>query len=57
VRPGGRGMKRRSYRKLQADHQPDHHHNVYVVLLDPAAAHQNRLLVFRAVLTEILHEA
>jgi hypothetical protein len=29
-------MKRRTYRKLRAEPQPDHHHNVYVVLLDPA---------------------
>ena len=29
-------MKRRSYRKLRAEQQPDHHHNVYVVLLDSA---------------------
>jgi hypothetical protein len=30
-------MKRRTYRKLRAEQQPEHHHNVYVVLLDPAA--------------------
>jgi hypothetical protein len=29
-------MKRRTYRKFRAEQQPDHH-NVYVVLLDPAA--------------------
>ena len=29
-------MKRRTYRKLRAK-QPEHHHNVYVVLLDLAA--------------------
>jgi predicted GIY-YIG superfamily endonuclease len=29
-------MKRRTFRKLQAEEQPGHHHNVYVVLLDPA---------------------
>ena len=28
-------MKRRTYRKLRAEQQPDHH-NVYVVLLDAA---------------------
>jgi hypothetical protein len=28
-------MKRRTYRKLHAEQQPDHHHNVYVVLLNP----------------------
>jgi hypothetical protein len=31
-------MKRRTYRNLKADQQPEHHHNVYVVLLDAAAA-------------------
>ncbi len=30
-------MKRRTYRKLRAEQQPDHHHGVYVVLLKPAA--------------------
>ncbi len=30
-------MKRRTHRKLRAEQQPNHHHNVYVVLLDPAA--------------------
>ena len=30
-------MKRRTYRKLRAEQQSGHHHNVYVVLLDPAA--------------------
>ncbi len=39
-------MKRRTFRKLRADQQPEHHHNVYVVLLDPAAA---RLRAVRAV--------
>ena len=38
-------MKRRTYRKLRADQQPEHHHNVYVVLLDPAAG---RLRAVRA---------
>src|SRR5258707_15749632 len=38
-------MKRRTYRKLRAAHQPDHHHNVYVVLLDPTAG---RLRAVRA---------
>jgi hypothetical protein len=38
-------MKRRTYRKLRAEQQPEHHHNVYVVLLDPAAA---RLRAVRA---------
>jgi predicted GIY-YIG superfamily endonuclease len=30
-------MKRRSYRKLRVEQQPEHHHNVYVVMLDLAA--------------------
>ena len=30
-------MKRRTYKKLRAEQEPAHHHNVYVVLLDPAA--------------------
>ena len=38
-------MKRRTYRKLRAEQQPEHHHNVYVVLLAPAAA---RLRTVRA---------
>jgi hypothetical protein len=38
-------MKRRTYRKLRAEHQPQHHHNVYVVPLAPAAA---RLRAVRA---------
>ena len=38
-------MKRRTYRKLRAEQQPKHHHNVYVVLLDPAAG---RLRAVRA---------
>lgn len=29
-------MKRRTYRKLRAERHPEHHHSVYVVLLDPA---------------------
>lgn len=29
-------MKRRTLQRVQAEHQPEHHHNVYVVLLDPA---------------------
>ena len=36
VRPGGCRMKRRTFRRLQAGQQPEHHHHVYVVLLDPA---------------------
>jgi hypothetical protein len=38
-------MKRRTFRKLRAQQQPEHHHNVYVVLLDPSAA---RLRAVRA---------
>ena len=38
-------MKRHTYRKLRAARQPEHHHNVYVVLLAPAAA---RLRAVRA---------
>ena len=38
-------LTRRTFRKLRADQQPEHHHNVYVVLLDPAAA---RLCAVRA---------
>jgi hypothetical protein len=29
-------MKRRTYRRIRAEHKPEHQHNVYVVLLDPA---------------------
>ena len=38
-------MKRRTYRKLRAETQPEHHHNVYVVLLDPGVG---RLRAVRA---------
>src|SRR5512136_3432294 len=38
-------MKRRTLRKLRAEPQPEHHHNVYVVLLKPAAG---RLRAVRA---------
>jgi len=38
-------MKRRTYRKIRAGQQPEHHHNVYVVLLDPSAG---RLRTVRA---------
>jgi hypothetical protein len=30
-------MKRRTFQRVRAARQPEHHHNVYVVLLDPAA--------------------
>ena len=42
-------MKRRTYRKLRAGVQPDHHHSVYVVLLDPAAG---RLRAVRATIAK-----
>jgi len=29
-------MKRRTLQRVRPDKQPEHHHNVYVVLLDPA---------------------
>ena len=29
-------MKRRTFPRVRPDKQPEHHHNVYVVLLDPA---------------------
>lgn len=31
-------MKRRTLRQLRPQKQPEHHHNVYVVLLNPAVA-------------------
>ena len=31
-------MKRRTLKRLRPGRQPEHHHNVYVVLLDPAVA-------------------
>jgi hypothetical protein len=30
-------MRRRTFQKVRAKSQPEHHHNVYVVLLDPAS--------------------
>ncbi|HYG33902.1 MAG TPA: hypothetical protein VEC99_03910 [Clostridia bacterium] len=36
-------MQRRTFRKLSSAKQPEHHHNVYVVLLDPAAAKIRRV--------------
>ena len=38
-------MQRRTYRMLRAEQQPEHHHSVFVVLLDPAAG---RLRAVRA---------
>ncbi|MGO8928141.1 MAG: hypothetical protein ACLQU3_14820 [Limisphaerales bacterium] len=29
-------MKRRTLQQVRAEHQPEHHHNLYVVLLEPA---------------------
>jgi hypothetical protein len=29
-------MKRRTFPRVRPEKQPEHHHNVYVVLLDPA---------------------
>ena len=31
-------MRRRTLKKLRTERQPEYHHNVYVVLLDPAVA-------------------
>jgi hypothetical protein len=42
---GGALMKRRTFKSLLADCPPEHHHNVYVVLLTPAAG---RLAAVRA---------
>jgi hypothetical protein len=39
-------MKRRTFRKLHGKQQPERHHSVYVVLLDPAAV---RLRAVRAI--------
>lgn len=36
-------MKRRTLRQLRARCQAEHHHNVYVVLLDPAAGRLRKL--------------
>lgn len=36
-------MKRRTFRAARAKNQPEHHHNVYVVLLDPAAGGLGRV--------------
>ena len=38
-------MKRRTFKDLRPHKEPEHHHNVYVVLLDPAAG---RLRAVRA---------
>ncbi len=39
-----RGVKRRTFRQIKAASQPGFHHHVYVVLLDPAAAQDPKLL-------------
>jgi len=36
-------MKRRTFKKLRTEKQPEHHHNVYVVLLEPAAGRLHSL--------------
>ena len=36
-------MKRRTLRKARAEAQAEHHHNVYVVLLDPAAGKSRKV--------------
>jgi len=36
VRADGHRMKRRTLQRVRADRKPEHHHHVYVVLLDPA---------------------
>lgn len=38
VKPKGRRLKRRTIQSIRADRQAEHHHNVYVVLLNPAVA-------------------
>ena len=38
-------MRRRTFKHLRPESEPEHHHNVYVVLLDPAAG---RLRAVRA---------
>jgi hypothetical protein len=38
-------MKRRTFQRIRSDKQPEHHHNVYVILLDPTAG---RLRTVRA---------
>jgi len=37
VKPKGRRLQRRTLQTVRAGQQATHHHNVYVVLLDPAA--------------------
>jgi hypothetical protein len=37
-------MKRRTFKKFQAKQPPGHHHNVYVVLLDPSVGRIRKVL-------------
>ncbi len=37
-------MKRRTLQRVRVGSQPEHHHNVYVVLLDPAVAKLRKVL-------------
>jgi hypothetical protein len=37
VKSKGRRLKRRTLQSIRLEKQAEHHHNVYVVLLDPAA--------------------
>ena len=45
MKTDARRIKRRTLQRVRADSQPEHHHNIYVVLLDPAAG---RLRAVRA---------
>ncbi|HEX4121409.1 MAG TPA: hypothetical protein VH619_12380 [Verrucomicrobiae bacterium] len=36
-------MKRRTFKQLRAKTQPEHHHNVYVVLLDSAVSRNRKV--------------
>ena len=36
-------MKRRTLKALRPKPQPEHHHNVYVVLLDPAVGRNRKV--------------
>jgi hypothetical protein len=39
-----RVMKRPSYKRLRPDRRTEHHHHVYVVLLDPAVARLRKVM-------------
>ena len=43
VRPTGRRLQRRTLQRVRAGTEAEHHHNVYVVLLDPAVAKFQRV--------------